>query len=105
RVAELAEHDPEGAALFERLRAWRGQVASAMGKPPYTVLHDTTLAAIAEARPKDLRQLGFLRGIGAAKLQAYGPAVLAIVRGEEVVVPRRGRDQDLPGESREFPRF
>jgi len=90
RVAELAEHDPEGAALFERLRAWRGQVASAMGKPPYTVLHDTTLAAIAEARPKDLRQLGFLRGIGAAKLQAYGPAVLAIVRGEEVVVPPPG---------------
>ncbi len=90
RVAELAASDPEAAELFERLRTWRGQVATATGKPPYTVLHDTTLAAIAEARPKDLRQLGFLRGVGAAKLQAYGPAVLALVRGEEVVVPPPG---------------
>jgi len=89
RVADLSA-DPEGAALFERLRAWRGQVAAATGKPPYTVLHDTTLAAIAEARPKDLRQLGFLRGVGAAKLEAYGPAVLAVVRGEEVLVDPPG---------------
>src|SRR5699024_6686448 len=70
RIAELAESDPEGAALVERLRAWRRQVATAIGKPPYTVLHDTTLAAIAEAKPKDLRQLGILRGVGAAKLEA-----------------------------------
>ncbi len=90
RIAELTESDPEGAALVERLRAWRGQVATAIGKPPYTVLHDTTLAAIAEARPKDLRQLGILRGVGAAKLEAYGPAVLAVVRGEDVVVEPPG---------------
>ncbi|WP_413450811.1 ATP-dependent DNA helicase UvrD2 [Georgenia phoenicis] len=90
RLAELAESDPEGAALVERLRAWRSQVAMATGKPLHTILHDTTLAAIAEARPKDLRQLGILRGIGAAKLEAYGPAVLAVVRGEEVLVEPPG---------------
>src|SRR5690606_20722447 len=38
RVAELAASDPEAAELFERLRTWRGQVATATGKPPYTVL-------------------------------------------------------------------
>ncbi len=90
RLAEVTEADPEVAELVERLRTWRGQVAAATGKPAYTVLHDTTLAAIAQARPKDLRQLGFLRGVGAAKLEAYGPAVLAIVRGEEVLVEPPG---------------
>lgn len=90
RVTELSEQDPEAAELFARLQAWRGEVASAIGKPAYTVLHDTTLAAVASARPKDLRQLGILRGIGTAKLAAYGPAVLAIVRGEDVVVEPPG---------------
>ena len=90
RVATLAESDPEGAELFERLRSWRGEIATALGRPPYTVLHDTTMEAVATARPKDLRQLGILRGIGAAKLEAYGPAILAIVRGEAVVVEPPG---------------
>ena len=90
RLAEVAASDPAGAELVGRLRSWRDQVATATGKPRHTVLHDTTLAAIAEARPKDLRQLGFLRGVGAAKLEAYGPAVLAIVRGEDVLVDPPG---------------
>lgn len=81
---DLDEVDLE---LFERLRAWRSAVASATGKPAYTVLHDTTLAAVATAKPATLRQLGYLRGIGAAKIESYGPAILALVRGEEVVVP------------------
>ncbi|WP_127571356.1 ATP-dependent helicase [Georgenia faecalis] len=84
--ALLAEDNPADAELFERLRTWREQVATATGKPAYTVLHDTTLTAIATARPKELRQLGVLRGIGAAKLEAYGPQVLAVIRGEDVVV-------------------
>ncbi|HLS49717.1 MAG TPA: ATP-dependent DNA helicase UvrD2, partial [Actinomycetaceae bacterium] len=90
RVAALAAEDPHAAELFGRLRHWRESVAEAAGKRPYAVLHDTTLAAIAEARPRDLRQLGLLRGIGAAKLEAYGAAVLAVVRGEDVEVPPAG---------------
>lgn len=78
---ELAVEDRE---LFERLRTWRTDLAKEISKPPYTVLHDTTLAAIATAKPRDLRQLALLRGIGQTKLQAYGPTLLAIVRGEDV---------------------
>lgn len=86
RTESFATDNPEDAALFERLRSWRGDVARAISKPAYTVLHDTTLQAVATARPKDLRQLAVLRGIGATKLEAYGPQVLAIVRGEDVDV-------------------
>ncbi|WP_043497803.1 ATP-dependent DNA helicase UvrD2 [Georgenia sp. SUBG003] len=86
RTETFVESNPADAELFERLRSWRGQVAKAISKPAYTVLHDTTLQAIATAKPKDLRQLAVLRGIGATKLEAYGGQVLAVVRGEDVDV-------------------
>lgn len=76
------EVDPADRELFERLREWRSSLAAEISKPAYTVLHDTTLAAIATAKPRDLRQLALLRGIGATKMESYGPAILAIVRGE-----------------------
>ncbi|MPV38326.1 ATP-dependent DNA helicase UvrD2 [Georgenia subflava] len=86
RTDSFFEENPADAELFERLRTWRGEVARTISKPAYTVLHDTTLQAIATAKPKDLRQLAVLRGIGATKLEAYGGQVLAVVRGEDVDV-------------------
>jgi len=78
---------PVDAELFERLRAWRTAVATADAKPAYTVFHDTTLAAIATAKPRELRALAVIRGVGATKLEKYGPQVLAVVRGEDPVQP------------------
>ncbi len=72
--------------LFHRLREWRSRVAKAVSKPAYTVLADQTLRDVAVARPKTLRQLGIIRGIGAVKLDQYGAQVLAVVRGEDVPV-------------------
>ena len=72
--------DPE---VFERLRAWRASTAQAIDKPAFTVLHDSTLVAIAAAQPSQLRQLALLRGIGPTKLEAYGAQILAVVRGED----------------------
>lgn len=80
------ENTPEVVELFERLRRWRTDVAHAVSKPAYTVLPDRTLRDVAIARPRTLRQLGVIRGIGATKLDRYGPQVLAVVRGEDVQV-------------------
>ena len=71
--------DPE---IFERLRVWRADVAREIDRPAFTVLHDTTLLAIASAQPRELRHLAILRGIGPTKLEAYGAQILAVVRGE-----------------------
>ena len=73
------ELDPADRELFERLREWRATEAARLSRPAYTILHDTTLVAIATAKPRDLRQLTLLRGIGATKVQSYGPQVLAVV--------------------------
>lgn len=76
----LGDADPE---VFEALRSWRAALAKETSKPAYTILHDATLAQIATAKPRTLRQLALVRGIGAAKIEAYGAAVLALVAGEE----------------------
>lgn len=69
--------DATATALFERLRALRRELAK--GKPAYTVFDDKTLRAIAAAAPGSLRELAAIRGVGPAKLDLYGGAVLAVV--------------------------
>ncbi len=70
------QYDP---ALFERLRDWRAEVALDTDKPAYTVIVDATLAAIAEIRPTTTAELAQVKGIGPAKIDRYGPALLALV--------------------------
>ena len=72
---------PYDQALFERLRGWRAEVATQTDKPAYTVLVDGTLAAIAQTRPASMAELAQVKGIGPAKLDRYGPDLLALVAG------------------------
>ncbi|RHW44097.1 DNA helicase RecQ [Dermacoccus abyssi] len=67
------------AELFEQLRAWRAATAKEQGVPAYVVFHDATLRAIATAAPTTIDELGRLSGVGAAKLDRYGPGVLETV--------------------------
>jgi ATP-dependent DNA helicase RecQ len=68
-------------ALFERLRGWRADIAKEHGVPPYVVFHDTTLRAIAQARPASLDALRAISGVGERKLENYGAAIVRIVGG------------------------
>jgi DNA helicase-2/ATP-dependent DNA helicase PcrA len=65
--------------LFEALRAWRFERAKADGVPAYVVAHDTTLAAIADARPSSLDYLALVKGLGPTKLERYGSEIIAVV--------------------------
>jgi DNA helicase-2/ATP-dependent DNA helicase PcrA len=67
--------------LFQRLRAWRASTAAEAKLPPYVVFTDATLVAIAEALPADAGALARVPGVGAAKLQRYGQAVLELLVG------------------------
>jgi ATP-dependent DNA helicase RecQ len=66
--------------LFQRLKAWRAEQARAQSVPPYVVFHDSTLGAIAAARPRDLDALAGIAGIGVKKLERYGPALLSLLK-------------------------
>jgi ATP-dependent DNA helicase RecQ len=83
RRAKGAEDEalaPEHHTLFDALRAWRRETAAAQGVPPYVIFHDRTLTEIAAFRPATLADLSRIGGVGQAKLDHYGLAVLKVVR-------------------------
>ncbi|MDR2973448.1 MAG: DNA helicase RecQ [Propionibacteriaceae bacterium] len=73
--SRLADDDD----LFEQLRAWRLDEARNRSVPPYVVFHDSTLRAIAEARPTTEAELSQISGVGVVKLATYGESVLSVV--------------------------
>ena len=73
------ETDPVGDPLFDALREARRAIAREAGLPPYVIFHDATLREMAALRPQSLRELGEVSGVGARKLEAYGPRFLAVL--------------------------
>ncbi|MGB0127103.1 MAG: RecQ family ATP-dependent DNA helicase, partial [Rhodocyclaceae bacterium] len=66
--------------LWQRLRAWRAETAAARGVPAFVVFHDTTLLQIARECPTSAPRLRGISGIGAAKFEHYGEALLNLCR-------------------------
>lgn len=67
--------------LLLRLKDWRLRTAKELNVPAYVVFTDNTLIAIAEMLPTDDAALVAIPGIGARKLEQFGPDVLELVRG------------------------
>lgn len=72
--------DSASAALFERLRKLRKQLADADHLPPYCVAHDRMLRDLARARPHSLEDLRRIRGFGPKNSAKYGAHFLAAVQ-------------------------
>jgi len=69
-------------ALAARIREWRAEEAKRLRVPAYVVLHDRTLTALAQARPRNPRQLLEVDGMGPAKVERFGAAILALCAAE-----------------------
>jgi ATP-dependent DNA helicase RecQ len=81
RRSRRGQAEPDGDPLFEALRACRRDLAKQSGVPPYVIFHDSTLREMAELKPTSLGALGRVSGVGEAKLERYGAAFVAVVRG------------------------
>jgi DNA helicase-2/ATP-dependent DNA helicase PcrA len=83
---KLGRHDSCPSTFDERtltlLKEWRRQEAAAQSLPAYCVFTDATLVALAEARPGTPAELIKIAGLGPAKAEKYGEAVLAILSQE-----------------------
>jgi ATP-dependent DNA helicase RecQ len=64
---------------WERLRSWRAATAKEHSVPAYVVFHDATLAEIARQCPQSMDALAGVSGVGAAKLERYGEAILKLL--------------------------
>jgi DNA helicase II / ATP-dependent DNA helicase PcrA len=67
-------------ALLLQLKDWRLRTAKELKVPAYVVFTDNTLIAIAELLPTDDAALVAIPGIGARKLEQFGPDVLELIR-------------------------
>jgi DNA helicase-2/ATP-dependent DNA helicase PcrA len=74
-----ADLDADGQRRFAALRDLRNDLRD--GKPAYVVFDNKTLAAIARTAPTTLRDLGKISGVGPAKLERYGDAVIELMAG------------------------
>lgn len=71
---------PAAEQLAAQLKEWRAAESKRLGVPAYVVLHDRTMQAIAAARPSTPNELLALDGMGPAKLDKFGEAILALCR-------------------------
>ncbi|MBB6669637.1 DNA helicase RecQ [Cohnella nanjingensis] len=71
---------PADAALFDRLRALRKEIADREGVPPFVIFHDATLKEMCELRPTTENEMRRVKGIGDAKFAKYGKAFVSLIR-------------------------
>lgn len=69
--------------LFSKLREVRKALAEKENLPPYAVFTNEQLAEVAKARCATGAELGKIEGIGPARLEKYGAAVLAAISEHE----------------------
>jgi ATP-dependent DNA helicase RecQ len=85
RVAEAVTAGDADADLLAALKALRGAIATAQKQPAYVIFPDRTLIDMAKRRPRSLDEMAGVHGVGAVKLEKYGPAFLALIREPRAV--------------------
>ena len=66
--------------LFEHLRVWRQGIAREHGVPPYVILHDSTLPALAKTRPTTETNLRQVSGMGEKRIANFGTALFESIK-------------------------
>lgn len=79
KEAQLAGLNELGAALFEKLRSVRTELAAEKSVPPYIICSDKTLKDMCAKLPRDKEQLADVYGMGEQKIQNYGEAFVTAV--------------------------
>ncbi len=74
----------ERQAVYDRLAAWRQTESSAQSVPPYVVASNDLLKRLAVIVPSTADELAAVKGIGPARLDQYGEAILRVLGGEEI---------------------
>ena len=83
-------------AVLRALHGWREQTARALDRPPFRVIQNESLLAIARAVPRNQRELLAVRGLAASVARRYGAQLLAALEMgladpmDNLPVPTRG---------------
>jgi ATP-dependent DNA helicase RecQ len=80
KAAALSDGSPGDTELFEALRRRRSELAKAQRVAAYVVFADKTLIEMAKRKPKTVREMAGVHGVGEAKLAQYGQDFLDVIR-------------------------
>lgn len=78
--AERSSWEGVDRELFDKLRAWRREIADERGLAPFMVCSDATLRELARHRPTSVDRLCEIHGIGQKKQSEYGEAVVELIK-------------------------
>ena len=91
--------DAAGAGVLRALYVWRDALARKLDRPPFRVMPDSALVAVARAKPHDENGLGRIKGVPKPVLRRNARDVLRLVRdgGEgEAPPPPRPKAPKIP---------
>ncbi len=77
------QSDTRALRIAEDLKEWRRKVAEEENVPPYIIFGDKTLFDIAAKKPRTHNALFDVFGLGKAKVERYGSAIIRIVVGND----------------------
>jgi ATP-dependent DNA helicase RecQ len=80
RVPDAAPLSFDEKQLFEKLRQVRMNIATERAVPPYVVFSDATLRDLVRVRPTSLEAMLDVKGVGRAKLEAFGETFLEALK-------------------------
>ncbi|SMB28960.1 ATP-dependent DNA helicase RecQ [Sterolibacterium denitrificans] len=79
KTVTVSQHEHGDDPLFHALRNWRGELAREQSLPAYVILNDRTLHELVAHRPSTRDELLQINGIGQAKADRYGVALLELL--------------------------
>jgi ribonuclease D len=83
--------------VLQALWEWRESEAQRVNRPPFKIVGDDTLVAIAEARPMTVTDLRTVARFGGSVANRYGPEILrAVEEGSQRPIPRQPKAAARP---------
>jgi ribonuclease D len=90
RISGARDLAPREIAVLRELYLYRDQAARSADRPPFKVLGDNALLALAQTQPRRARDMRGLPGMTDSQVRRHGDGLLeAVQRGQSAVPPRR----------------
>lgn len=86
-AGEPATRPPDDQRTYDTIRRWRAEQAHHDGVPRYVVLTNRNIDALVRERPVSLAALARIPGIGPAKVERHGQALLALLHPRPGIAP------------------
>lgn len=77
------KNDPVFDGRVRKLREWRYSLAQEANIPAYRIINNTCMYDICYYKPMTLENLGKIKGIGPASIEAYGSDILKVIHTPE----------------------